>query len=216
MKLIGYVRVSTKEQGDEGHGLAAQRHSLEQWCAANDHELLTVMTDVVSGTKATRMHGREIAIAAIEQGLADGLLVRALDRATRSQLDFATLMKRAEDYGWHLLDCEEGVSSDPSKRIVMDVKNAVAAEERRRISLRTKEGLARARREGKALGRKESQAVKDAKRRIHVLADRGMGAKAIAAQLTTEQIPAPRGGSQWSYTTVRDVLARRDTAKAVA
>ncbi|MFT4200127.1 recombinase family protein [Gordonia sp. (in: high G+C Gram-positive bacteria)] len=69
------------------------------------------------------------------------------------QLDFAQLVKRANDYGWRLLDCEGGDSSDPNQRIVMDVENSVAAEEKRRISLRTKERLARARREGKVRGR---------------------------------------------------------------
>lgn len=207
MKIIGYVRVSTQQQSAEGYGLAAQREALEQWCAAHDHELLTVATDVVSGGKATKMHGRDVAVAAIEHGLADALLVRALDRATRSQLDFAELVKRAGDYGWRLLDCEGGDSSDPNQRIVMDVKNSVAAEEKRRISLRTKEGLARARREGKALGRPRL-ITKPTERRIGVLSSRGLGAKAIAAQLTADGIPTPRGGSEWSHATVRDVLAR--------
>ena len=36
------------------------------------------------------MYGREVAITAIEMGVGDALLVRALDRATRSQLDHGT------------------------------------------------------------------------------------------------------------------------------
>ncbi|WP_280215880.1 recombinase family protein [Nocardia cyriacigeorgica] len=106
MRLIGYVRVSTEEQGDVGYGLAAQRDTMEDWSAARGHELLTVTTDVISTGKVDRMYGRAVAIAAIEMGVADGLLIRALDRGTRDQLDGAQLFKRATDYGWRLLDCD--------------------------------------------------------------------------------------------------------------
>lgn len=213
MRIIGYVRVSTKDQGQNGYGLDAQRDSLEQWCIQRGHELLTVTTDVVSGGKASRMHGRDVAIAALELDLADALLVRALDRASRDRLDTAQLMKRAEDYGWRLLDCDGADSSDDSQGLTADVRLAVAVEERRKISVRTKEGLARARSEGKQLGRPRLIS-KSTERRIKVLASRGLGAKAIANQLTAEGIPTPRGGKVWSHCTIRDVLARQ--AKEVA
>ena len=114
MKVVGYVRVSTRDQGDSGLGLEAQRESLERWCETRGHELLTVTTDVVSGAKTDAMFGREVAIAAVESGVAQGLLVRALDRVTRDQLDAAQIMKRANDYGWRLMDCEGADSGDPS------------------------------------------------------------------------------------------------------
>ena len=99
------------------------------------------------------MHGRAVAIAAIESGVADALLVRALDRATRSQLDAAKLYDRAERNEWRLLDCDKADSGDPSQRLLADIRIAVAAEERRKISERTREGLAKARKDGKRLGR---------------------------------------------------------------
>ena len=76
-------------------------------------------------------------------GVADALLVRAL--ATRSQLDPASLFARAERNAWRLMDGDGADSGDPSQRLTTDVRNAVAAEERRKISERTKEGLAKAR-----------------------------------------------------------------------
>lgn len=208
MRLIGYVRVSTEEQGDEGYGLAAQRDTMEFWSQARGHELLTVTTDVISGAKADQMHGRAVAIAAIEMGVADGLLIRALDRGTRDQLDGAQLFKRAERYGWQLLDCDGGDSSDTSQRLTADVRLAVAAEERRKIGQRTREGLARARREGKQLGRPKLIRP-DVERRIAVLHREGLGPKAIATTLTAEGIPTPTGGDAWHYSTVRGVLARQ-------
>lgn len=212
MRIIGYVRVSTKAQGEDGYGLAAQRDALEQWCIANGHELLTVSMDVVSGAKADMMHGRSVAIAAIENGIADVLLVRALDRATRDQLDAAQLFKRAERYGWRLMDCNGADSGDPSQRLVADVRMAVAAEERRKIAERTREGLEAQRQQGR--GRLIALATQ---RRIQVLHAEGFGAKAIAAQLTREGVPTATGGDAWHYSTVRSALKRLGlTSKAVA
>ncbi|WP_084435837.1 recombinase family protein [Aldersonia kunmingensis] len=203
MRIIGYVRVSTKAQGDDGWGLAAQREALGRWCDTNGHELLTVTMDAVSGAKADQMHGRSVAIAAIENGVADVLLVRALDRATRDQLDAAQLFKRAERYGWRLMDCNGADSGDPSQRLVADVRLAVAAEERRKIAERTREGLEAQRQQGR--GRLIAPATQ---RRIQVLHAAGLGAKAIANQLTVEGVPTATGGDTWHYSTVRSALRR--------
>jgi DNA invertase Pin-like site-specific DNA recombinase len=99
------------------------------------------------------MYGREVAIAAIESGVADALLVRALDPATCDQEDAAKLFKRAERNAWRLMDCDRAGSGDPSQRLLEDIPIAVAVEERRKISERTREGLAEAHKAGKRLGR---------------------------------------------------------------
>ncbi|MBB3039599.1 recombinase family protein [Hoyosella altamirensis] len=215
LRVIGYVRVSTQQQGARGHGLAAQRHALEHWCATNGHELLTVITDVASGARADKMHGRHVAIAAIESGVADALLVRALDRATRDQEDAAQLFKRAERYGWRLMDCDKADSGDPSQRLLADIRLAVAAEEKRKISERTREGLHRARRAGKRLGRPPMITPELAARIVNMHTREGLAARAIAVQLTSQGVPTPSGGKQWHYSTVRKVLARNAT-QAVA
>lgn len=153
LRVIGYCRVSTAKQSDKGHGLGAQHAALEHFCQHHGHELLTVTSDVVSGSASDRMYGRAVAIAAIEAGVADALLVRALDRATRDQEDAAKLFKQAERNAWRLMDCDKADSGDPSQRLLADIRIAVAAEEKRKISERTREGLAKARQAGKRLGR---------------------------------------------------------------
>ena len=171
-------------------------------------QLLTVTTDVVSGTASDRMYGREVAIAAIESGVADALLVRALDRATRDQEDAAKLFKRAERNAWRLMDCDKADSGDPSQRLLADIRIAVAAEERRKISERTREGLAKARKAGKRLGRPPQIEASLAKRITNMHMRKGMSANAIARRLTERCVPTPGGGAKWYPTTVRDVLRR--------
>jgi DNA invertase Pin-like site-specific DNA recombinase len=207
LRLIGYARVSTSAQGEQGHGLGAQGDELARYAKAQGHELVHVITDVVSGTAADKMTGRAIALAAVEAGIADGLLVRALDRATRDQLDAAELFKRAERNGWRLLDCDRADSGDDSQRLLADIRIAVAAEERRKISQRTREGLARARRAGAQLGR-PSRIPPEVIVRIAELNHQGKSAQAIAKQLTAERVPTPGGGTNWAHSTVRAALRR--------
>jgi DNA invertase Pin-like site-specific DNA recombinase len=218
LRVIGYVRVSTKDQGKNGYGRGAQHDSLRQFCEQRGHELLTVTSDVVSGGDSARMYGREVAIAAIEMGVADALLVRALDRATRSQLDHASLFERAHRNAWRLMDCDGADSGDPAQRLTADVRNAVAAEERRKISERTREGLANARKRGTRLGRKPVIEPDSAlaKRIVRMSTRDGLSPNKIAQRLTERGVPTPGGGAKWYPTTISDVLKRANTKGSAA
>jgi DNA invertase Pin-like site-specific DNA recombinase len=213
LRVIGYIRVSTKDQGKNGYGLGAQHDSLRQFCEQRGYELLTVTSDVVSGADSARMYGRDVAIAAIETGVADALLVRALDRVTRSQLDHASLFERAQRNAWRLMDCDGADSGDPSQRLTADVRNAVAAEERRKISERTREGLAKARQQGKTLGR-PPQVVPDSalvKRIARMSARDGLSPNKIAQRLTTRRcrhLAAARSGTRRRSAMSQDRPAR--------
>ena len=64
-KAIGYIRVSTQKQADEGVSLDAQRAKIEAWCLANDYELAGIHCDEgISGTKSDR----DGVLAAITRG----------------------------------------------------------------------------------------------------------------------------------------------------
>ena len=49
---IGYVRVSTQGQVDDGVSLAAQRSKITAWCDANDYELVAVLRTPGSAAQA--------------------------------------------------------------------------------------------------------------------------------------------------------------------
>ncbi|WP_083291619.1 recombinase family protein [Rhodococcus sp. 1139] len=211
LRVVGYARVSTQAQGEKGYGLAAQQDVMRQYCAANGLQLLTITYDVVSGGSVEKMHGRATAIAAIESGLADALLVRALDRATRDQLDAASIFKRANKNGWRLLDCDRADSGDPSQRLLADIRIAMAAEEKRKISERTREGMRRAKAQGKHIGR-PSRIDPVVVEGIVEMRQEGLSAKAIAEVLDGTDIRPPGGGRGWSDSTIRRVLAREGVA----
>ncbi|QZY45074.1 MULTISPECIES: recombinase family protein [Mycolicibacterium] len=210
VRAIGYIRVSSKAQGENGYGLRAQSDAIEKYCADNDIELLTVIPDVMSGRRTDRLYGRAAAVAAIKAGLADVLVLKDFDRATRDAYDGLTLQREAQAEGWRIVTTK-GEDTDAISKLELTIKLAFAEEERERISERTKAGLARAKREGKKLGN-ESVIPDDVVRLIVRMNQRNkLGAKAIATRLTSEGIPAP-GGNRWHYSTVRAVLRRWDEA----
>ena len=218
MKVVGYVRLS---KGDaNGHSLDGQHDSIQRWCKANGHDLVTVVAEVGSAKTPHRLRGRRLAIAAINGGMAEGIVVRDLDRVTRSVIDQADLITDAKENDWRLLGAVDGLdTSDEEQELTTNVRVAVAQEERRKIARRTREGLAVARAKRKAAGLpplgKPRQVKPEVERRIVRQARNGDSAYAIAKRLTNEGVPTPQGkSSTWSPSVVRDVIRRNARPKA--
>ena len=52
MKIVGYVRVSTATQVEDGLGLDVQKAAIRAWCKANGHRLISILSDEgISGAK---------------------------------------------------------------------------------------------------------------------------------------------------------------------
>lgn len=206
VRVVGYARVSTDEQAN-GWGLPSQREQMERWCEANGAELVTIFLDVMTTRRVDRMVGREGAVAAVEAGIAPVLLVRALDRASRSMVDGIGLMLRAQDNGWRLLGVDGTDSADPDQELPNNARLMVAQEERRLISRRTKDGLERARAAGKQIGRvstvPDSVAIRIGEER-----EAGSSFATIAANLDADNVPTPRGSALWRPAAVRDIYNR--------
>lgn len=207
LRLVGYVRVSTAAQAtDRSHGLNAQWDALDRWCRANGHELVTVVPEVASTRDPERMYGRLAVEALLRAGLADAMAVRDLDRASRGTLDGAEMLSRAVRHGWRVVGTDGLDSSDPEQELMINIRLAVAQEERRKIARRTREGLAAARSKGAVLGRPRT--IPDAVvRRMKKLRTEGLSCARIAAALDKGRTPPPSGGA-WSAATVRTVLKR--------
>lgn len=90
MRLLAYVRVSSKGQADHGHSLADdQPERLAAYCSAYGYELVDVIPDQISARKvplAERKGGAEL-LARLAAGEADGVIVVKLDRLFRDLID---------------------------------------------------------------------------------------------------------------------------------
>ena len=91
------MRASTKAQGENGYGLTAQRATyLKHIVRTKDSSLRTVIPDVMSGRQTDKLGGRAAAVAAIKAGIADVLILKGLDRATRDAYDGLALQREAK------------------------------------------------------------------------------------------------------------------------
>jgi DNA invertase Pin-like site-specific DNA recombinase len=208
LRVVGYVRVSTAEQGDSGAGLEAQRRAIEAEAARRGWNLAEIYEDIASGRSVTKRPGLERALTALEGGgrSADALVVAKLDRLSRSLMDFSILMERSQRKGWALVALDLGVdTTTPSGEMLANVLAVFAHFERRLIGQRTKDALAVKRAQGVRLGRPPVLDV-PLRRRIARMRRSGATFAAIAESLNAEAVPTAHGGVRWYPSTVRKVL----------
>ena len=101
-RLIGYCRVSTTDQADNGVSLEEQETRIRRY--AETHGLTIVRVEVDAGASGKHM-GRDAlqrALTALRDGQADGLVAIKLDRLSRSVRDVLDLVDRSDREGWSL------------------------------------------------------------------------------------------------------------------
>jgi DNA invertase Pin-like site-specific DNA recombinase len=206
MRVLGYVRVSTDEQGDSGAGLEAQRRAIVAECKRRGWHLVDVLEDSGYSAKDLKRPGIQAALETLKKHEASALVVAKLDRLSRSMLDFAALMNAAQKQGWALVALDLGVdSSTPSGEMMANVLATFAQFERRLIAQRTRDALAVKRSQGVRLGRPPALS-ETVRRRIRRMRGRGMTFRAIADTLNAEGVATAHGGARWHASTVRSVL----------
>src|SRR5690606_26004464 len=90
-RVVAYVRVSTDKQASDGNSLDAQRAKLEAYAAAFGLEVVALEVDAGVSAKSLDRPALQRALAMLDAGEADGLLVTKLDRLTRSVRDLCEL-----------------------------------------------------------------------------------------------------------------------------
>jgi DNA invertase Pin-like site-specific DNA recombinase len=210
MKALTYARVSTREQGNSGLGLDAQKAR----CAAEIEARgwLPVSTVVEIASAASRQRPElEKAMRMLDQGIAEALIVSRLDRLSRSVGEFAVILERARKNGWKVVVLDPNVDmTDPFGDMMAYVAMAFAQLERHLISVRTKEGLAasRERNGGKKLGGLPLYEDRTQIDRIVRWRESGKSMKAIAETLTAAGVPSPAGKDVWNHKSIRRILTR--------
>lgn len=206
--VVAYTRVSTEEQAASGAGLDAQQAAIEADVARRGWTLLETYTDAgLSGKTLANRPALAAALAALESGQAGTLVVAKLDRLSRSLLDFAELMARAQQGDWNLVALDLGIDlSTPAGEFLASVMASAAQWERRIIGQRTKDALAARRAAGVRLGR-PSEVPIDVLDRIARARESGRSLRGIAADLTAAGVPTIRGGTGWVGSSVQSIVA---------
>jgi DNA invertase Pin-like site-specific DNA recombinase len=217
--IIGYLRVSTSQQGRSGLGIEAQRETIERFAAAEGFEIVRVFTEIETGKGADALDRRPQLAAALKEARRQrcSVLVAKLDRLSRDVHFISGLMAHRVPF----MVAELGADVDP---FVLHLFAALAEKERKLISTRTKAALAAAKARGTILGGpKLAKARRVAVARIKSRADqhaanlapiireiRRSGATSlhqVAEALNARGIATARGG-QWYAKSVANVLER--------
>lgn len=220
---IGYIRVSTGEQGKSGLGLESQEMSIRQFAAQEGFEIIEIFTEVASG--GLDLCSRPVLTEALAcaKRMKCQVIVAKLDRLSRSVAFVANLMESRVPF----IVCNLGVDVDP---FMLHLYAAFAEKERLDIGRRTKaaldakrlrdplwkpglaitpEGIAR-QLEGKRKGGRVGniRAAEFAARvmpMIRPYRECGKSLKFIAERLNDLRIPTARGG-KWYACTVDNVI----------
>lgn len=215
-RAIGYVRVSTDEQASRGHGLAAQQKTIRDACAARGWDLIELVgEDKGASGKSLERAGLQRALAELDAGRADVLVLAKLDRLSRSLAQGVEVLERAKRRGWSVVALDFGLdTTTPAGELVANVMLTVAQYERRVLGQRTKDGLAAARSKGVRLGRPQTLPL-DVVRRIVDERSAGHSLPTIAAGLMADKVATARGGATWHASTVAAVLRSQAAAGMV-
>jgi len=202
--------VSTLDQRDNGHSLAAQRQQIETVCAQREWHHLAVFTDAASGKSMDKRPALRHALELLARSEADALVVAKLDRLSRSVSDFSRLIERARSEKWKLVVLDPAIdTTTDSGEFVANLLANVAQYEARLVSSRTKAGLEAARAKGIRLGR-PWEIPEPVVRKIVRLRSLGLTLQEVCDSLTMQGIPTARPGSQWWPSTIKAVLDTRE------
>jgi len=228
-RVVGYVRVSTEHQANEGVSLDAQQARLCAYAVALNLCVVAIHVDSGESGGTLDRPALQAALGVLDAGQADGLLVYALDRLTRSVADGSALMKDyfSESAGYSLHSVTDSIDTRTAVgRFVLNMMLSVHQLQRETAAERTRDALAHVQSLGGKVGaaglgwRYAAEAGNDGRRIVETLDDErdtiarmqalhaeGRSYRDIAAALTAEGRATKRGG-RWFPATVRNVLLR--------
>jgi len=143
MRAIAYTRVSTDKQAEQGVSLDAQREKALAYANLYGFDVVEVIEDDGQSAKSLDRPGLQRALAMIEAGDADAVIVAKLDRLTRSVVDLGRLIDRHFGKGGAaLVSVSEQVdTSTATGRMILNVLTSVSQWEREAIGERTADAM---------------------------------------------------------------------------
>lgn len=220
---IGYGRVSTEEQKEEGMSLQDQEEKIKAYCTLWKLDVQKIISEDISGYKyllKDRPGGKEI-LDAVHTKSVQHVVCCKLDRMFRDAGDALVVSRKWQQNGitLHFIDMggQSIDTSSASGRFYFTILAGAAELERNRISERTKDALAYRkehnlvygpvpfgfRREGKQLI--EIPDEQKVLQQIRAWRERKLSFWKIADKLNEQGVPTKQGGKRWYASSVRSV-----------
>jgi DNA invertase Pin-like site-specific DNA recombinase len=122
VKVVGYVRVSTREQEEDGYSIPAQTELIEKFCKDRGYKLLNVFKDVESGGSQDRK-GFLAMVEFVEKRRVDGVIAWRLDRLTRNFRDYVILDDLAAKL---IFIAEPDITDSATGKLMMSIRVGLA------------------------------------------------------------------------------------------
>jgi len=220
MRAVGYVRVSTDQQADNGESLHMQETKIRAMAEVQDAELVEMLVDAGESAKSLQRPGMCQLLELVASKSVDSVIVLKLDRLTRSVRDLADLLDTFDRKGVSLVSVNESLDTGTAAgRLVLNVMASVAQWEREVIAERTREALASKKARGHRIGNipfgweigpDGVRLVENPQeqRVISIIAElraEGHSLRAIAAELNRQGYRT-RSGSTWRHQYVAGIV----------
>ena len=222
MLMVGYVRVSTDRQAEQGVSLEAQEAKVRAMATVQGAELTEVIVDGGESAKSLSRPGIQRLLTLVNTGKVQAVVVAKLDRLTRSVKDLCGLLELFDKRKVALISVAESLDTGTAAgRLVITIMGAVSQWEREAIGERTKDALRHKRGNGERIGNiqygyrlspdgrhlspdPEEQAALQA---IRKLREGGHSLRGIATALN-EQGHRTRRRSQWRLESVARAIRK--------
>lgn len=221
---VGYIRVSTEGQAEDGVSLDAQREKIAAWAKLNDESEVLVYEDAgISGSSIEQRPGLQDALREACRRRA-ALVVFSLSRLARSTRDTLAISDRLAKAGAELVSLSERIdTTSASGKMVFRLLAVLAEFERDQVSERTRVAMAHLRRSHRRISRhvpfgwtlgddgrtlQVAPAEQEALVRIRELRAAGRSFREIAGHLNDSKVATKTGVGLWGPSVVRRVLRR--------
>lgn len=218
-KAIGYVRVSTLKQVQDGISLDAQIDKINQWAAYNEYELAHIFIDEgISGKNILNRPKLNEALESLQKGMV--FVFYSLSRVSRNTIDTLTIAERINSAGADMVSLSENLdTTGATGRMIFSLLAVLNQFERDQISERTKMALDYLRVNDKVYSHtpygydaEDGNLIKNSVEQATIklmldLRNSGFGYRKIASTLNERSIKSKLGG-KWYAKTVEGVVKR--------
>jgi site-specific DNA recombinase len=137
-KCALYVRVSTANQADEGESLDEQVEKLKNYCAYKGWESIVIYREEGFSGKDTKRPEFQRLMADVHKGKINTVIVKKVDRLSRSIIDFENIYKIFDEKDVDLISLQENFDTSTAiGRAVIRIVLVFAQMEREQTSERT-------------------------------------------------------------------------------
>ena len=207
MKVLGYIRVSTKLQSDKGNSLNLQSSKIKDYSKLNDFNLIEIYEDRgISGMSIDKRDGYKEMIEYLTNNQIDGVVVWSLSRLGRRMKDVVEFMDTLKQNNINFFSIKENLSNnDKVGSLIMNILGSINEFEVEVIRERIKDVKRNKKENGEVYGRlqygwnnENGKLIKNTYefsiiKRVKNLRSRGYSWRKISNRLNDESIQSKEG-----------------------